>query len=107
MSSARLTVTAWTSTSTSLGPSSGVGTSRYSITSGPPKRSKITAFIALPVLGQRLFDGFFEARHAVELLGRTHVPVRTNLVHVGVDLERVAVRILELDAHVTTGSAPA
>src|ERR1700728_4561787 len=107
MSSARLRETASTRTSTSPGPTSGVGTSRYSITSGPPKRSKITAFMALVLVGQRARDRVFERFHAIELFGRPDLAVGADLIHVGIDLERVAVGLHELAAAVAAGSAPA
>src|ERR1700723_3251980 len=107
MSSARFTVTACTSISTSSGPSSGVGTSRYSITSGPPKRSMITAFMKLIAVGKWFCDRVFERENPVELFGRTRFAVFADLVHVGVDFEQVAVGIEEFHADVAARPAPA
>src|SRR5437867_13251284 len=55
---------------------------------------------------QRICDGFFKGRSAFPLVSRTASAVRADLIHGGVDLDLITVRVVEFDSRVSCRTAP-
>ena len=55
---------------------------------------------------ERIIDRFFQSCGPIPLIGRTAAAVAADLIHGGVDLDLIAIRIVEFEAGISTRSAP-
>src|SRR5437867_6192798 len=55
---------------------------------------------------QRICDGFFKGRSAFPFVSRTASAVRADLIHGGVDLDLITVRVVEFDSRVASRTVP-